>query len=233
MAIFAILKTEKVVQVGDRTRLDASGSFVTGIDAITKVEIKPSESDDFISVALDVLYLDWAYPDAGDVVASVRVTTGIDDDEAFGVGAAELQIISAEEDMLFSDDSDIYAEEPTANSILPEGRASFLHVHREAQKQIMAAISKRDTSGAWIEPSSILDKREIRDWSKYLSLQIIYQGSINEPDDVYSVKAETYRQRAEAEAARGYIVLDLDNDGTPDAEATPAAGIGSAGLVRR
>lgn len=233
MAIFAILQTEKVVQVGDRTRLNAGASFVNGIEAITKVEIKPSAADAYISVALDVLYLDWVYSAPGDVVASVRVTTGTGDDEAFGFGDAELQIITPEEDLLFSDDSDIYAEEPTANSILPEGRTSFLHVHREAQKQIMAAISKRDTSGVWAEPSSIVDKREVRDWSKYLSLQIIYQGSINEPGDVYAVKAETYRQRAQAEEARGLIALDLDGDGTPDAEAAQGARISSASLVRR
>lgn len=233
MAIFAVLQTEKVVRVGDRTRLDASRSFVSGNGVITKYEIKPSEADDFVMVANDVQYLDWAYADDGDVVATVRITTGTGDTAVSGVGQSELTILSEADDVLFSDDSDIFAEEPTAYTILPESRSTFLHVHREAQKQIMAAISKRDTSGTWAEPSSIVDKREVRDWSKYLALQIIYQGSINEPDDVYAVKAATYLKRAEEEALRGLIALDLDGDGEPDVSASPSSGFGTVGLVRR
>ena len=77
--IFPILDSDKIIQVGDKVRLDFKKTFKTpGEEAITSVKIKPSVADSFYTVASlanaevpDYYYLDWVYESAGTKVVEV------------------------------------------------------------------------------------------------------------------------------------------------------------------
>lgn len=234
MAIFATLQTDRIVQVGDKTRLDASHSFVAGADVISMIEIQPSDADIYIQVPLDQPYLDWVYSTAGDVVVAVRVTVSSGDSTSASVGTADLAVLSAETDALFSSDSDLVAQEPSIRDLLPRGRSTFLNVHREAQELIMDAVNRKVSSASqnWLTPISVVDKREVREWSKYLTLHLIFEGSINTKDDVFYIKSSKYKGLADNASERSYIALDLNGDGTltDDEKKT---GFTSVGIVRR
>lgn len=60
MAIFPVLELERIVQSGDKTRLDGQKSFVSHGAAIAQVEIKSSRTASYIDVS-SPRYLDWAY----------------------------------------------------------------------------------------------------------------------------------------------------------------------------
>lgn len=73
MPLFAVLDLEDVIQERDKTRLDATKSYAAGGSTLTQIEIKPSQSDDYVDVTSDTgdvddHYLDWQYEFAFDVV---------------------------------------------------------------------------------------------------------------------------------------------------------------------
>lgn len=77
MPIFPLLKTEGLVQSGDKTRLDASQSFASGNSELSSVSIRPSPDQPFFNTGSDH-FLDWVYDHSGgdddpeEVVATVR-----------------------------------------------------------------------------------------------------------------------------------------------------------------
>lgn len=87
MAVFSILKTEGEVQLNDKTRLDASRSFVSRDSAdINSITIKPDVSTSAVECFgndLETAYLDWAYTSFGIDVDSLN------NDLNFKVGSTE------------------------------------------------------------------------------------------------------------------------------------------------
>ncbi len=82
MAIFPNLKLEDIVQINDKTRLDASKSFTADEAAVTLVEIEPESAAGFIDITPTVAtnskqyFLDWSYSGTSrTVTVSVRITT--------------------------------------------------------------------------------------------------------------------------------------------------------------
>jgi hypothetical protein len=219
MAIFAVLQSEGVVQVGDKTRLDARQSFVSPYAAVTKVEIKPDADTDYITVSTSDDSSTWylVYSAAASVTATVRVTS-----TTTNTGTAALTVVTSATDALFSDDSDLLPLEPSLHELLPEGRSTYLNVHREAQTKIMDAIYRagiRDEDDDRLTKAAVIDVLEVQEWSKYLTLQLIFEGLSNAVGDVFQLKAEKYRQLVATAANAATIVLDLDGDGdaeTPD-----------------
>lgn len=221
MAIFAILQSEGTVQVGDKTRLDARQSFVSPTVVVTQVEIKPYAASEWIVVSTSddptTWFLDWVYDAAASVTASVRVTAG-----STATGTASLTVVTAATDALFSDDSDLLPLEPSIQDLLPEGRSTFLNIHREAQTKILEDIYRsgiRDEDDDRLTKAAIVDVQEVSEWSKYLALQLIFEGASNAVDDIFAKKADKYRALAQMAANTATIVLDLDGDGdaeTPD-----------------
>lgn len=218
MAIFAILQSEGTVQVGDKTRLDARQSFVSPTVAVTLVEIKPTAASDWITVSTSddssTWFLDWVYDAAASVTASVRLTAG-----STATGDASLTVVTSATDALFSDDADILPLEPSIKGLLPEGRSTFLNIHREAQTKILEDIYRsgiRDEDDDRLTKTAIVDVQEVSEWSKYLTLQLIFEGTSNAVDDIFAKKAEKYRALAQMAKNTATIVLDLDGDGDAD-----------------
>lgn len=216
--ICGVFELEGTAQIGDKTRLDATKTFATKGEAdITLVEIDPTGEGTFIDVtgeSHDDWYLDWIYSGPSNVLSPVlRVTT----DGAPQIFTKTINIVSADEEKLFSTDDDIKALEPDVMKYVPEGRASWIAVHRSAQSKILDTINKmgiRSTDGSLITKDQIIDIDEVRYWSRDLTLSLIFMLSQNSKDDFFAEKAKHYADEADAAKARAVLRLDFNKDGT-------------------
>jgi hypothetical protein len=216
MAIFPVLEIEDVVQINDKTRLNAVKTFVSKDNAApTLIEIEPEAGSGFITVtgtSYKDWYLDWSYAGASRVVTvSLRVTAG-----SVVTATKTMQIYTVADDYLFSNDNDIKALEPDIMSWVPVGRASYLNVHREAQKKILDWLDEAgitDVDGQKLTKDAVVDVSEVRSWSRYLTLSLIYMGIYNAVEDVFSDKAAKYKTMAKSAADRAQLRLDIDGDG--------------------
>lgn len=217
MAVFPHIQTEKIVQVGDRTRISVAKTLVVpSTEEITSLEVRP-DADAIYRTVTDQKYLDWVYETAGTKTVTLKVTTPSETVEK----SAYIQILEASEDNLFSTDEQLISLEPDIMSLLPDSRVSYLNVHREAQTQIMDAIYQRgitDQSGLRLTPASVVDVHEVSEWSKFLTLTLIFRGRVNAPDDAYIVKAQGYEKLANQASQRAFLKLDLDGDGKTSAD---------------
>lgn len=223
--ICCVLEVENTVQVGDKTRLDASKTFITKGEAdITLVEIDPGTGT-FIDVTGDLTasspqdewYLDWIYTDGASAAktAVLRVTTNSSPQTL----NKTIQVVTAADDMLFSTDDDIKTLEPDILKYVPEGRASWLAVHRAAQQKILDAFNKmgiRSTDGSPITKAQVVDVEEVKYWSRDLTLSLIFMLSQNSKDDFFAQNSKHYADEADEAKDRAVIRLDLNKDGTQD-----------------
>ena len=210
--IFAHIEVESVLQINDKTRLNASKSFSNTVGEITLIEIQPSGSESFFDVT-NTGYLDWSYSTDGDHIATVRINST-------ELQSRTISALSVADDNLFSNDSDIVAYEPDLLKWVQVGRNSFLDKHRAAQKEILNELDsnqiwKRD--GSRYEASDIINIQEFKEWSKYEALRIIFDGISNAIDDVFKDKANKYAGLAVSAKKRATLRLDYNDDGTIDA----------------
>ena len=214
--IFPNLELEDIVQVGDKTRLNAGETFATPDEAdISLIEIDPGTGS-FFNVT-EKRYLDYAYATDGVMTVTVRVTT-----DGLPVTVSQsITIISEADDKLFSTDAQLVPREPKILRWVAEGRNSFKDVHREAQRRI---LSHFDENGKWDEDGERLTKDDVTDitefseWSKFLTLQLIFEGRSNATDDIFHEKAERYRIKAEFARDRKKFRIDRTNDGNTTEE---------------
>ena len=152
-------------------------------------------------------YLDWVYQgETRSVVMAVRVTSGTSTE----IALKSIQVLAAADDVLFSSDDDLTALEPGLVRYTPDGRASFINVHREARQKILEALSDRGIRTPDKKPltTAILsDVTEVRTWSRDLTLALIFQGMSNESGDLFQAKAKFYQDLAEQRADRAYLSL--------------------------
>jgi hypothetical protein len=213
--IFPVIQLEASVQESDKTRLDATKTYVTPDEAaITLVEIEPHTGDGYIDVTTN-LYLDWQYPTDGEKTVTLRVTTD---------GAPEsliktIMVLSVADDKLFSSDQDLMPYEPELLNWVRAGRNSFLDVHRAAQDRIMTYLDEKriwDTQGNRLTLDAITDVVEVKDWSKFMTLRLIFEGISNATDDVFHEKALRYKALEVEARNRAALRLDRDGDGETD-----------------
>ena len=253
MGIFPILTSEKTIQVRDTIRLDASKSFVSkGTEAIIGVEIEPEAgagfADVFVSGKPQEWYLDWQYTGASRFLnVAVRVT--IDDavppdplDPINNPGSPattytadySLEVISAEDDALFSDDADLFSYEEEIFKLLPRGKTSFNYKHRRAQTIIVENFNERGVVGpgfSRISKANLVDIDDVRQWSICLTLAMIYEDNSKTVGDTFFRKSESYYSMALAHKHKAFYRIDYDGNGT----ATPGEinPFFTAGIVRR
>lgn len=213
--IFAVIQTESKVQVDDMTRIDVTRSFVSADEAaITLVEIEPEGAAGYIDVTSSK-YLDWAYDAAGSKIVSVRIAT----DGSPVTKTATVAVVTVATDLLFTNDQDIVTHEPEIYRFLRPGRASFLDFHRKAQEQILDSLKQRNITnwdGSKITAANVHDHDDVKQWSKYLTISMIYESVQNEVEDVFAIKARDYMAMAKRSAERATIALDKDEDGVAD-----------------
>lgn len=214
MAIFGNIKIEQTVQVNDKTRIDISDSFVSDEAAITLTEVQPEASEGFVTVTTS---LDWSYATDGNKVISLRITT----DGAPQVFTATLPVLLVATDKLFSSDNQLFPYEPNLLNWVRAGRNSFLDVHRESQTEILNYLDKNgywDVNGDPLTKADVIDVQEFRDWSKFLTLKLIFEGLSNATSDIFHEKALRYREKEYLARDRAILRVDLDNDGDSDSK---------------
>ena len=64
----------------------------------------------------------------------------------------------------------------------------------------------------------ILDIEEFADWSKFMTLRLIFEGLSNATDDIFHEKAVRYNHLEAQARDRARIKIDLDGDGTQESE---------------
>jgi hypothetical protein len=226
--IFIQAKNEEKVQVDDKTRIDATGTFISPDEAeITLVEIEPEAAAGFIDVT-STSYLDWSYATSGIKVATIRVTT----DGAANTKEFSITVVSVVGDRLFSTDKDIVSHEGDIYRFLRPGRSSFIDMHRLAQELILEDLAKRNITnwdGTKIQKTDIFDLDEVKEWSKFLTLSLIFKSTENEVNDFFMIKSNDYKKQAEMAANRATIKLDKDVDGVVDSSPDLVSGR----LIRR
>jgi hypothetical protein len=222
--IFPKLNYEKIIQVEDKLRLDASMSFTTKGELITGVRIKPSENDSFINVYdsnQENWYMDWAYSDDGEKLITVEVSTEDDTIEKDFI----IDVLSKEDDALLSCDQDIYPYEPTINKYLPIGKSSFNYAHRASQSKIIAYLDeqriwKSDNSRYTKEDLAAFEdpefKNQFKMWSLFQTLLIIFESSQVSVNDVFQEKRQEYEKEMRIHRNRASLRLDADGDGIID-----------------
>lgn len=218
--IFPKLTLETVLQVDDKTRLDASLSFVTPDEGnVTDVEIKPSATDSFISVFVDgepeKWFLDWAYDTDGFKDIEIRITS----DMGNRTRSYQVQVLSIEDDALFSSDADLFPYEPELNRYLPVGKNSFIYAHRASQNKILAYLDEQriwKQNNERFAKADIVDKEEFKRWSVFQTLLIIFESIQVSNDDLFQQKRMEYEKDMREARNRASLRLDVDGDGVVD-----------------
>lgn len=236
--IFPKLTLETVLQVEDKTRINASMSFVSS-DNITDVLIKPEASESFISVLNtdnEKWYLDWAYTVGAIKTVTVKIVT---DSPAEREVDYQTTVLTRSDDSLFSGDSELIGYEPDILNYLPKGKNSYLYAHRKAQDIIIAYLDEqriwnKDGSRITKEEIAAITDNEIRDqfkqWSTYQTLLIIFNSIQVSNEDIFEEKKRYYETLRDGARNRSALRLDLDKDTVID---DIAYDIRSMRMVRR
>ena len=215
--IFPKIKVDSLAQVGDGVRISALQTIYRDLDEVLDIEISPNidgENDlAYISVLsggdFDLWYLDWVYATAGTYTPTIRVKTVLVPVEYVTISKT-ITIITAATDQLFSSDDDIIQSEPDIYRYLPEGKTSYLFMHREAQRRILAHLDEKKIwkqDGTRYTKSDLFDKEEFVHWSRFLVLQMIYQAKVVDVGDIFFQKAEQYKILVAIAMNRGAVRL--------------------------
>jgi hypothetical protein len=222
--IFPSLTLEKVLQVNDKTRFNGSMSFVNNSETVTDVLIKPDVSESFISVFnsdSDKWYLDWAYETDGTKDVEIRIVTDVSSKDR----AYTIDVITADEDTLFSSDSDLIPYETDILRYLPKGKNSYLYAHRKAQEIIIAYLDEqriwnRDGSRITKEDIAAVTDNEIRtqfnQWSTFQTLLIVFESIQVSNSDIFQEKKFEYQTLRDSARKRSALRLDLNKDDVLD-----------------
>lgn len=218
MAIFPHIDAETTVQEDDKTRIDATKSFVDkGENAITLVEIEPEAGNGFIDVtgsSYKDWFLDWEYATAGTVTASVRITAGVSGPTT---KTKDVVVVTEAADKLFSNDQDLKIHEHDILKHVPVGKNSFKYMHRRAQVLILDWLDRKgytDTSGVKLTKAAVIDITEVKEWSTFLTLALIFADISNVPEDVFDQKAGLYTTKMLDARNRSILRLDFTGDGS-------------------
>lgn len=130
-----------------------------------------------------------------------------------------IQVLNVVGDALFSSDKDLVFHRHNVLDFLPEGRNSFLHVHRRAQDLILAFLDENghvDIDGDPLTLAAVTDAEEFRQWSTFVTLRIIHDELSNDPEDDFFAKASGFKAQERVHRKRAILRVDNDNDGKAD-----------------
>lgn len=136
-----------------------------------------------------------------------------------------IDVYTPEGDALFSTDSDLMEEESDILKWVPPGKNTFIYSHRRAQEKILEWLDrqgfvdifdKKLTKWAIVKENPLRDFSEVKEWSRYMVLRMIYEDVRNAPDDVIKSKRQAYESDEIAARQRLILRIDTDGDGTVD-----------------
>lgn len=147
-----------------------------------------------------------------------------------------VKLYSVDGDNLFSSDSDLVSDEPDILKWLPDGKNSFKNVHRRAQEIILSWLDEKGYTDVFYNKLSIdaiVDSAEVTEWSKYLTLSLIFKGIRNAVDDIFGEKAKDYEVLSAKSRNRLVLRLDLDGDGDIDGSSQESVRVSTISSARR
>lgn len=248
MNCYPIIETDSSVQIGDKLRIDVSKTFVSRPDndsAITKVEVKPTDNAGFIVVhntaapsttyAKKDWYLDWIYNDnlvgvtaTKNHTITLKVTLS---DLTTFTKTQSISVLTESEDGLLSSDADLFLQEWDIMKWVPDGKSSWKYMHRRSKDRILSYLDEKGyttDTGERITLANLYDKSELKEWSVYMTLYLIFSTVLNSRGDVFTKKAEFYENK-EARANNRIFMIDSDANGEKDG----SINLASPMLVRR
>ena len=129
-----------------------------------------------------------------------------------------VKVYSVEGDSLFSDDGDLISKKGDILKWVRPGRNSFLDYHRQAQSDIMDHFrgdGRVDINSEPYEVKNFVHKGDLKEWSTYTALRLIFDDLSNDVEDIFDDEAR--RHEAKEQRLRNRIVrVDIDNDGKSD-----------------
>jgi len=167
----------------------------------------------------------------GVVKPSVRITL---DDGTVSTKETCIELKTAEEDCLFSNDQDLVEHEHDILEWLPDGRSSFIYIHRRAKERIFKWLEERgfkDCNGEAFTKEDVFDREEFREWSRFLALRLIFGFISNSNGDIYEEKYKDYCRR-EAESRTRMYSLDMNGDGIDSGKKEDMENLSRTFLVR-
>ena len=213
------------VQVDEKFRIDATKTFLHPGDAnIQSVTIQPEASGDTYTVTSDK-FLDYAYSTSG--TKTITVTLNHTGQGGAVTKTATVEVVTAADEKLFSNDSDLIAHESDILNYLSEYKASYKYAHRLAQETILNNLNERgirSSADARLTAAAIVDIEEVKQWSKFKALSYIFESLANAIDDIFADKANRYRNMASNAEGKALIRLDTNSDSTYDTEASISSG---------
>lgn len=147
-----------------------------------------------------------------------------------------VKLYSVDGDNLFSNDSDLTKHEPDLLNWLPDGKNSYKYAHRRAQELILKYLDEKGYTDVYDDKlliDAIVDIDEVKEWSTFLTLKLIFQGMKNAVDDVFSQKVQTYLEYEKQARDRAVLRIDLDNDGEIDKNSTEVIFTSTIDCARR
>jgi hypothetical protein len=230
--IFINISCDSTVQTGDKIRFDLSKSFVprpfmTAAD-ITKIEVSPVNDGSFVTIHDSTIpllklsvkdwYFDWVYSSQSAVIPltttqeiSFRFTAS---DLSTATKVQQVNLLTPVQDNLFSSDTDLIAHEPDILKWLPEGRSTWNYIHRRSQQRILSYLFEKgykNLDGSPFTVAQILNKYDVKEWSTFMSLKIIFGSIINSKDDIFTEKSRFY-ENLEGKANKTDVRIDLNKD---------------------
>lgn len=217
MAIFPIIKSDEKVFNGDKISFDFSKSFITPDETLAPAPNHQASFDGGVTW-IDVTNskkIDFIYSTPGTKTVKLRVTAvsgNVVTDKVITV----LDVVAQK---LFSTDSDLYRFEPEIDSLLPKKWTSWNLVHLESQKYFMDWLDEKriySENGSKYAVNDLTDRDQIRQFSIFKTLELIYSGTFNQTGDIYSGKRDKYRELANDKLAKSTISLDYNKNGNAD-----------------
>lgn len=218
MSRFGVIKSDDKVFKNDKIRFDASKSFVTPDETLATPknhEISFDAGVTWIDITTPKV-CDFIYTSIGTKTVQLRITTT----SGNSVESRTIEVLDLDNKKLFSKDSDLYRHEPEIDNLLPKKWSSWNLNHLEAQKIFMDWLDEKgifNKNGKKYEVADLLDLEEVRQWSVYKCLELIYRGNVNVANDVSDQKSKTYAAEADKKLAKSQIALDYNEDGEANA----------------
>jgi hypothetical protein len=215
--IFGVIKTDDQVYSGDKIRIDVSGSFLTPDLTFATVshEISVDAGVTWYNVSAKK-YVDWIFTTTGTKTISLRLSTT---EPASQVFTKDITVLNLSTANLFSKDFDLYNLEPEIDQYLPKKWSSWNIVHKRAQDWIIDFLDEKgifNENGEKYTVADIMDVQQVKQLSTYKALEFIYEGNSNIVGDLFSIKAEKYRQMANTKASRSQLSLDFNANAVAD-----------------
>lgn len=167
---------------------------------------------------------------------SRKVTLTIGNGSSTQASDGFVNLYSLNGDALFSSDSDLIEHEPDLLKWLPDGKNSYKFIHRRAQELILAFLDEQGYTDIYRNKfllDAIIDLDEVKEWSTFLALRLIFKGNQNAVDDVFGQKSAMYLDEEKRARNRAILRLDLNNDGVLEDNSNESFTVSSISVARR